>query len=325
MADIPTGATHRLAVYAIGGNALSDPSLVGDEASSAAAAAMNAVLSDVVDLLEAGSRVVITHGNGPQVGEMLLMEEALYDRRRQDGQPAPPPVGLDHWVAATQGTLGHEIATHLDFVLRERGRHEQVATLLTRVEVNPKDHAFSHPTKPIGPLIDDIDAVPDDWEIVVTAAGPRRVVASPVPLSIVDDDAIAALLGAGAVVLCSGGGGIPVVKHGDGHRGVDAVIDKDRVSALLATSLAADTLVISTAIDSIRLDFGKESERALRKLDINEAVNHMESGQFPSGNMGPKVSAMLSAKSARPQMQVVLCQPGDAFAALRGEAGTEIT
>ena len=325
MSDIPTKARHRLAVYAIGGNALSDPALVGGEASAAAAAAMDAVLCDVVDLLEAGTRVVITHGNGPQVGEMLLMEEALSARRRDDAESPPPPEGLDHWVAATQGTLGHEIATRLDSALRERGRHEQVATLLTRVEVDPDDPAFASPTKPIGPIIDDLDAVPNDWKIGETAAGPRRVVASPAPLSIVDDDAISALLGAGAVVLCAGGGGIPVVKHGDGHRGVDAVIDKDRVSALLATSLAADMLVISTAIAALRLAFGKESERTLREISRSEAEQHMESGQFPSGSMGPKVSAMLSAKSANPEMQVVLCQPGEAFAALRGEAGTEIT
>jgi len=320
LSDVPSAVSRRLAVYAVGGNALSDPAAAGSDASAAAERAMEAVLEDVVDLLEAGYRVVLTHGNGPQVGEMLLMEEALFDRR----EGGPEPAGLDHWVAATQGTLGHEIATQLDSVLTRRGRHEQVATILTRVEVDRNDPAFAQPSKPIGPLIDDLGAVPESWHVGVTAAGPRRVVASPLPQSILDADAINALLKAGAVVLCAGGGGIPVALGESGFDGVEAVIDKDRVSSLIAQSIGANLLLISTAIDAIRLDFGKPSERKIRKLSVSDATSHLDEGQFPAGSMGPKVEAMLAAKQNDPKMVVVLCQPGQALPAIRGDAGTTI-
>lgn len=321
MSDVPSAVSRRLAVYAVGGNALSDPAAEGSDASAAADQAMEAVLEDVVDLLEAGYRVVLTHGNGPQVGEMLLMEEALFDRR----EGGPEPAGLDHWVAATQGTLGHEIATRLDSVLTRRGRHEQVATILTRVEVDRNDPAFAHPSKPIGPLIDDLGAVPESWHVGVTVAGARRVVASPLPHSILDADAINALLKAGAVVLCAGGGGIPVASGKSGFDGVEAVIDKDRVSSLIAQSIGANLLLISTAIDAIRLDFGKPTEREIRNLSVSDAISHLDEGQFPAGSMGPKVEAMLAAKQNDPKMVVVLCQPGQALPAIRGEAGTTIT
>lgn len=328
MVDVPPRSSPRLAVYAIGGNALSDPALKGAEARSAAEAVMDDVLEDVVDLLEAGIRVVMTHGNGPQVGEMLLMEESLFDRRRvETSNFTPQPLGLDNWVAATQGTLGHEIATNLENILRARGRHEQVVTLLTRVEVESDDSAFSQPTKPIGPIIDDLDAVPSNWVIGVTGAdaGPRRVVASPKPISIIDSDAIEALISAGAVVLCAGGGGVPVVSHKRGIQGVEAVIDKDRVSALLAVSLNADFLFISTAIDSVKLDFGTDNERSLGTMSIDEANQHLERGQFPEGSMGPKIEAMLFAKQNGSGISVSLCKPGDVIETMRGTAGTTIT
>ena len=326
MSDVPNRGSQRLAVYAVGGNALSNPSLRGDGAKSAAEDVMESVLEDVVDLLEAGIRVVLTHGNGPQVGELLLMEEALFDRRKEfDGSP-PMPEGLDHWVAASQGTLGHDIATRLDNTLRRRGRHEKVAALLTRVEVSSTDQAFSQPTKPIGPVIDDLDLIPNNWAIGVTNidAGPRRVVASPKPISIIDSDAIEALLLAGAVVLCGGGGGIPVIADKGGIKGIEAVIDKDRVSALLATSLNADYLFISTAVDSIKIDFGTEKESNVSSLSVSDATIHLKNGQFPVGSMGPKVEAMIFAKESAPQMKVVLCKPGDAIDAMRGEVGTTI-
>ena len=326
MRDVSQRSSPRLAVYAVGGNALSDPALKGAEARSAAEAIMDDVLEDVVDLLEAGIRVVITHGNGPQVGELLLMEESLFERRRvESSNVTPQPLGLDNWVAATQGTLGHEIATNLDNILQARGRHEQVVTLLTRVEVDANDSAFSQPTKPIGPIIDDLDAVPSNWEIGITDVGPRRVVASPKPISIIDSDAIEALISAGAVVLCAGGGGIPVISHNRGIQGVEAVIDKDRVSALLAVSLNADFLFISTAVDSVKLDFGSDNEHRITTMSISEAKQYLEDGQFPEGSMGPKIEAMLFAKQKTPELSVSLCQPGDVIEAMRGVVGTTIT
>ncbi len=327
MTDVPMRSSPRLAVYAVGGNALSNPALKGAEAREAAEEIMRDVLEDVVDLLEAGIRVVLTHGNGPQVGELLLMEESLIESRRVSSSKfSDEPLGLDNWVAATQGTLGHEIATNLDNILRARGRHEQVVSLLTRVEVDANDSAFSHPTKPIGPIIDDLDSVPSNWKIGVTSAdaGPRRVVASPKPISIIDSDAIEALISAGAVVLCAGGGGIPVISNKGGIEGVEAVIDKDRVSALLAVSLNADFLFISTAVDSVKLDFGSDNERSIQSMSIDEASRFLEDGQFPQGSMGPKIEAMLFAKQNGSKIVVSLCQPGDVIETMRGEAGTTI-
>lgn len=327
MSDVPERGGRRLAVYAVGGNALSNPALVGEEAEKASRMVMQAVLDDVVDLLEAGFRVVLTHGNGPQVGELLLMEEALYDRRKNSGFGSPPsPLGLDNWVAATQGTLGHDIATRLDNTLRGRGRHEQVVALLTRVVVSLDDPRFTRPTKPIGPLIDDLDAVPDSWVIGVTKddVGARRVVPSPVPVEIVDLDAIELMLEAGAVVLCCGGGGIPVAEVDGCLSGIEAVIDKDLVTSLLSVSLGADLFVVSTAVDSIKLDFGTDDERAISTLTLEEAGRHLSNGQFPLGSMGPKVDSMILAKKGNPKMAVILCSPGQVMSAIRGEKGTTL-
>lgn len=327
MSDVPDRIGRRIAVYAVGGNALSNPIMMGKEGSDESAQlVMNAVLEDVVDLLEAGFRVVLTHGNGPQVGELLLMEEALYDRRLASSFPPPSPAGLDNWVAATQGTLGHDIATRLDNTLRGRGRHERVVTLLTRVVVDQHDSAFARPTKPIGPQIDNLDSVPESWVLGVTDdAGPRRVVASPKPVEIVDLNAIELLLEAGAVVLCCGGGGIPVVVEDGGLRGVEAVIDKDLASSILAVSIAADLFIVSTAVDSIKLDFGTPEERSITSISLTEAQEHLANGQFPPGSMGTKVEAMISAKRGRQKMVVTLCRPGEAMNAIRLEGGTTLT
>lgn len=312
-----------MAIYAVGGNALSDPALRGDDSKQAANEVMSRVLEDVVDLLESGMRVVITHGNGPQVGELLMMEEALVDLRRHKGEHSAQPLGLDNWVAATQGTLGHEIATQLDNTLRRRCRHEQVVTLLTRVEVEENDPAFERPTKPVGPSIDDLDQVPETWVLGVTSdVGPRRLVASPKPISIIDTPAISALIEVGAVVVCGGGGGIPVVSKTGGLIGVEAVIDKDRVSSLLALSLDADYLFISTAVDAVRLNFGEPNEEVVHSLCISEAKNHLANGQFPKGSMGPKIEALVDAKINSEKMGVFLCAPGMAIKTLRGESGT---
>ena len=305
--NISRNRTPKTCLYAVGGNALSDPTDLG-----AANAALDAVLEDVFDLLEAGYNVVLTHGNGPQVGQLLLMEESH----------GAPPEGLDNWVAATQGTIGHDIATRLDGLLSSKRRHEQVACLLTRVAVDPDDPGFTTPTKPVGPVIR--GEAPAHWVVGETAVGPRRMVASPRPVEILDADAIEALLRAGAIVLACGGGGVPVIVDDIGFHGVEAVIDKDRVSSLLARTLDVDLFIISTAVDAVRIDFGSPDERALRLVAAADLKAHLAQGQFPAGSMGPKVEALLDAKLARPGMEVLLCTPGEALAAVRGEAGTTV-
>ena len=294
-------------MYAIGGNALDSPNNKEVIDSSLVLAK---VMSDVVDLLEAGWNVVLTHGNGPQVGHLMSLDSSQ---------------SMDSWVAATQGMIGHSLSLNLDSILRKRNRPESTAVVLTRVEVDPEDEGFTFPTKPVGPILTDKQVMSEDWDIAQTVNGPRRVVASPLPKHIIDINVIRELSSKNAIVICSGGGGIPVVRSGPYLVGVPAVIDKDYVSSLLAVELNADALVVSTAIDSIRTDFGLASEKVHQKLTLQEIKIFESAGQFPKGSMGPKVSSMADFVNKLPNSKAVLCQPGDAIKALRGMRGTTIT
>ncbi len=177
----------RTVVYAIGGNALSSP---GGDNVHAAALVLAKVMSDVVDLLEAGWRVILTHGNGPQVGHLMSLDSS---------QP------MEEWVAATQGMIGHSLSINLDSILLKRARPESTAVVLTRVEVDPSDEAFAFPTKPVGPILSDEQVMAEDWDIAETVNGPRRVVASPKPLRILDLEVIRSLIDKSAIVICCGG------------------------------------------------------------------------------------------------------------------------
>ena len=297
----------RTVVYAIGGNALSSPT-GGNEEDSALVLAK--VISDVIDLLEAGWRVILTHGNGPQVGHLMSLD---------------PSQAMDDWVAATQGMIGHSLSINLDSILKRRSRPESTAVVLTRVEVDEMDSGFSTPTKPVGPVLSDKQVMSEDWYIAETKNGPRRVVASPHHLRILDLDVIKSLVAGNAIVICCGGGGIPVIEKDNHYVGVPAVIDKDRLSALLAKEIQADALIISTAIDSVRTGFGTEKEVSHSILTISEARGYLESGEFPAGSMGPKISSLIDAVEKVEGLKSVLCQPGDAIKALRGDGGTIIT
>ena len=297
----------RTVVYAIGGNALSSPT-GGNEDDSALVLAK--VISDVIDLLEAGWQVILTHGNGPQVGHLMSLD---------------PSQAMDDWVAATQGMIGHSLSINLDSILKRRSRPESTAVVLTRVEVDEMDSGFSTPTKPVGPVLSDKQVMSEDWDIAETKNGPRRVVASPHPLRILDLDVIKSLVAGNAIVICCGGGGIPVIEKDNHYVGVPAVIDKDRLSALLAKEVQADALIISTAIDSVRTGFGTEKEVSHSILTISEARGYLESGEFPAGSMGPKISSLIDAVENVDGLKSVLCQPGDAIKALRGDGGTIIT
>ena len=296
----------RTVVYAIGGNALSSPT-GGNEDDSALVLAK--VISDVIDLLEAGWHVILTHGNGPQVGHLMSLDTSQ---------------AMDDWVAATQGMIGHSLSINLDSILKRRSRPESTAVVLTRVEVDENDPGFSTPTKPVGPVLSDKQVMTEDWDIAETKNGPRRVVASPHPLRILDLDVIKSLVASNAIVICCGGGGIPVIEKDNHYTGVPAVIDKDRLSALLAKEIEADALIISTAIDSVRTGLGTEKEISHSILTISEARGYLESGEFPAGSMGPKISSLIDAVENVDGLKSVLCQPGDAIKALRGDGGTII-
>ena len=294
----------RTVVYAIGGNALASPTGGGEEES---ALVLAKVMSDVIDLLEAGWRVILTHGNGPQVGHLMSLDST---------QP------MDDWVAATQGMIGHSLSINLDSILRRRNRPEKTSVILTRVEVDADDPGFLFPTKPVGPVLTSEQVMSEDWDIAETINGPRRVVASPSPKEILDLDIIQSLIAKNAIVICCGGGGIPVINKGEHYAGVPAVIDKDRLSALLAIEMQADALIISTAIDAVRTGFGTESEQTHHTMTVGQANAYLAGGEFPAGSMGPKVASAIEVVENLENIKSIICQPGDAVKALRGETGT---
>jgi carbamate kinase len=276
----------KTAVVALGGNALTLPGQAGRcEEMLANAAEMAAAISEVMD---AGWRVVVVHGNGPQVGSLALQQESA------TLVPAQPLAALN---AMTQGQLGSLIALSID-LLRGPG---SAASLITHVTVDPADPAFLTPTKPIGPFFDQAQAerlaAERGWVVRPDSGrGYRRVVASPEPTGIVEIDAIRALIDAGLLVIAAGGGGIPLASPGGGTGGVyaDAVIDKDRAARLLATLIGAQALLLVTAVDRVMLDYGTPRQTTLAALTADEAARHLEEGQFPPGSMGPKIEAALS-------------------------------
>jgi len=271
----------KTAVVALGGNALTRPGQAGTWADMQAnAAAMAAAVNDV---LEAGWRVVVVHGNGPQVGNLALQQEAT------TLVPAQPLALLN---AMTQGQLGSLIARAIN-LLRGPGT---AAALVTHVMVDAGDPAFASPTKPIGPFFDLQDAqrlaADRGWTIQQDSGrGYRRVVASPEPAAVVEIAAVRALVEAGHLVIAAGGGGIAVPSTGGGT--IDVVIDKDRAACLIARQLGAQALLMVTAVDRVMLDYGKPTQSELDTLTIAEAARHLRDGQFPPGSMGPKIEAAL--------------------------------
>jgi len=250
----------------------------------------------LAEVLSQGWRAVITHGNGPQVGAALLRSELA----ARDAYPLP----LDVCVATTQGEIGFLLQQALVEALAARSQHQPVCTMITQVVVRSDDPAFEHPTKPIGP--------------------DRRLVASPEPCEIVEEAVIRTLVDSGAVVIASGGGGIPVVRTGDRLTGIEAVVDKDLSSALLATRLRVERLVLSTDVDRIYLDFGTPHARGLNRVTAGELRRHAADGHFPRGTMGPKVEAALRFVEAGGAEAIVAAH--DALeAALAGRVGTHVT
>ncbi|TFV73011.1 carbamate kinase [Blastococcus sp. CT_GayMR19] len=277
-------------VIALGGNAMTGPD--GSATPGAQRDAIAEAAAHIADVVASGVEVVLTHGNGPQVGNLLVKNELAAD--------VVPPVPLDWCVAQTQATIGFTLADELDAALAARGLSQRTAGLITRTLIDAEDPGFREPTKPVGRFLPRAEAERfvahgQVWEDR-GERGWRRVVASPEPRSVVDTPAIHALAGAGFVVVCAGGGGIPVVDDGqDGHalRGVEAVIDKDLTAAILARDLGADTLVIATDVPHVMIDFGQPTARPLGRVTVAEMRAHAAAGQFARGSMGPKVEAAL--------------------------------
>jgi carbamate kinase len=273
------------AVVAVGGNALTRPDQLGSADEIAANAA--GMATELGRLVRAGRRVVVVHGNGPQVGNLALQQDALADT-----VPAQP---LHQLSAMTQGQLGGVLARAID---GECGPGAAIC-VVTHVVVDPGDPAFAHPTKPIGPFLgrEEAEALARErgWRIVEDAGrGHRRVVPSPRPAGIVELAAVTTLLQAGSVVLAAGGGGIAVCVGPDGLlTALDAVIDKDLAAAVLATAVGADELYLLTGVDCVLLDHGTARARPVHRLAPEEAERHLAAGQFPPGSMGPKITAAL--------------------------------
>lgn len=313
----------ELLVVALGGNAIQRPggddSVAGDFTRTAETAEHLVTLVE-----EAGRRLVVTHGNGPQVGNHLLRSELGHVH---GGLPELP---LEVCVADTQGGMGYMIQQCLVNAFHDAGLPAVVAGVVTQVVVDPLDPAFADPTKPVGELIEggrvaELEA--RGWTLREDRrrGGYRRVVPSPDPIEIVEAAAIKALVEDGVVVIAAGGGGIPVIQSSDGAlRGVAAVVDKDLASALLAADLGAGALVVLTDVEHVFLDFGTQRERAIGRLTVAEARAHLDEGQFEAGSMGPKVEALCRFVESTGGLGVITSIDACA-AALEDRTGTRIT
>jgi carbamate kinase len=308
----------KLVLVAVGGNAL----IRGNQKGTAQEQFENAVdtATAVVRLLRAGHRVVLTHGNGPQVGAALTRSElaAAYAYR----------LPLDCCVATTQGEIGYVLQYAMWQMLQQEGLKTPVVSLVTQVLVDSRDPAFKTPTKPIGPFYTkDVAARYRDlfdWTIVeIPGRGFRRVVPSPEPVEIIELEAIRACVDRGLVVIAAGGGGVPVFNDHDITKGVEAVIDKDHTSAILASQLQADVFAIATDVDRVCLNFGKASQRPLDLLTAEECRQYIQEGQFPAGSMGPKITAALKYLE-RGGKDAVITNSEHLVDAVEGKAGTHI-
>ncbi|MCF6248623.1 MAG: carbamate kinase [Desulfobacula sp.] len=312
----------KLAVIAIGGNSLIRDKhhlKVEDQYRE-----ITKTVKHIAEIIEAGYEVVITHGNGPQVGFVLRRSEIAYE---YEGLHFVP---LQSCVANTQGAIGYQIQQALGNELKKRNISKEAVTIVTQVRVSKKDPGFDHPTKPIGTFYDDkkaeiIKKDHPDWKMVLDAGrGYRRVVASPEPIEIIEMDMIKHLVENGFCVIAAGGGGIPVVEDKDGSlEGVGAVIDKDYASALLAINLKADLLVISTGVDRVCINFGRENEKPLFNISVAETKKYLKEGHFEAGSMLPKIQAILWFLENGGQ-KAIITKPDHLKKSIIGKCGTHI-
>jgi carbamate kinase len=311
----------RIAVIAIGGN-----SLIKDELHKSVADQYDAVVETarhIAGMVEQGYDVVITHGNGPQVGFILLRSEIA------EKAAGLHPVPLDSCGADTQGAIGYQIQQALHNEFLRRGLARKAVTVVTQVLVDRNDPAFRNPSKPVGSFYSkaDIDdkVTREGWTVTEDAGrGWRRVVASPMPIEVIELDAVKDLVKAGFVVIAAGGGGIPVVMDEQGNlKGVAAVIDKDHATSLLATNLNADLFIISTAVEKVFVNYNKPDQKGIDRMTVSEAKAYMDQGQFAKGSMLPKVNAAI-AFLEHGGKEALITNPESLEHAIAGETGTRI-
>lgn len=310
--------SDRTIVLALGGNALAQP---GEEGTiTQQFRHTRESLGAVVELAREGWRIAIVHGNGPQVGNELI--------RNEQARHLIPPLPLGVLVASTEGWIGYMIQQSLQNALRRAGVERQVVTMVTQVLVDPDDPELERPTKPIGRTMDEATArslaAELGGDIKETKGGWRRVVPSPRPLEIVERPMIRSLVAEGHLVIAAGGGGCPVYRDPRlGLEGIDAVIDKDRAAAILGRDIGAEVLVILTDVECVYLDYGRETQRALRRVTVGEAEALLRSGELGEGSMAPKVEAAASFVRGGGK-RAIIARLDQGREAVAGEAGTEI-
>ena len=306
-----------IVVVAFGGNALGKSpeeqlKLVKNTASS------------LIGLIDAGNQVVISHGNGPQVGAIIL----FFNFAAENGKTAAFP--FPECGAMSQCYIGYHLQQSLQNELHRRWMNKNVATVVTQIAVDPEDPAFQNPSKPVGDFYTKEQAEQIEKEKGYTfkedaGRGYRQVVPSPLPQKIMELNSIKTLSDAGDLVMAGGGGGVPVIMTDDGLQGVPAVIDKDRSSALLADKIDADTLIILTAVDYVFVNYGKPDEKALKTLNVAEAQKYMDEKQFAAGSMLPKIEACLSFVEGHPERKALITSLNGLDDALAGKVGTVIS
>ena len=320
----PVPARKRV-VVALGGNAAYPPTIKGT--ADEQLLLMRQVCAHLVEIIRAGWQLVLTHGNGPVVGNILYRMARTAEEL--------PPMPMDVCVAHSQGGMGYMLQQSFANVLVDSGMDIVASCVVTEVEVDANDPAFSNPTKPVGKFFSEADAADmaakTGWFFAEDSGrGWRRMVASPKPKKILDLKTIDALLDAGVIPIACGGGGVPVLHGDNGHwTGVAAVIDKDLTSAMLAAHLHADALIMLTGVEQVALDFNKPTQRPLDHMTLAQARQYTADGQFPPGSMGPKIEAAISYLEELPNAnhdgEVIITSLERAFDALMGGAGTHIT
>jgi len=309
----PSAPRNPVLLVALGGNALIRKGQLGTVNEQ-----FENLMLPIVQIarLSRHYRIIITHGNGPQVGNLLLQQECC---------DQVPKLPLEILVAQTEGQIGYMIESSLDGELMRMGIHAQpLVSLITYVVVNKNDPAFARPSKPIGPIFDASAAVRLAYPTVETAKGFRRVVASPKPVTIVEKREIRKLIEMNFIVICGGGGGIPVIREGRAFAGVDAVIDKDLASERLAREVGVDLFVIATDVDGVMVNYGKKDQTLLKRLTRREAAAYMDQGQFAEGSMLPKVQACVQFVEHQAK-RAAITSIAAIETAVAGTAGTQFT
>ncbi|WP_289141059.1 carbamate kinase [uncultured Brevibacillus sp.] len=313
---------EKLVIVAIGGNSLvkdNGRNTIQDQYEAVCETAVN-----IADMVQEGYNVVVTHGNGPQVGFALQRCEIASEVAQM------PLVPLVNCVADTQGGIGYQIQQALTNEFAKRGINKKVASVITQVEVSSEDPNFQNPTKPVGSFFtleqtEEMQKEHADWVFIEDSGrGYRRVVSSPKPIDIVEKDAIKSLIEAGYVVVAVGGGGIPVVKTSENtYEGIDAVIDKDFATSLLAEQIDAETLIITTGVPQVCINFGKPNQKALERITVEETKQYVAEEHFAKGSMLPKIEASLSFLEKN-GTSVIITNPESLKDAILSKAGTHI-